>query len=452
MSQKVCYGLGQIADSLALQSPKQIGNTFYVVLLGVNPAWVGTVLALIRLWDAITDPLAGWFSDRLRGRYGRRKPMILVGGFAMAVLFPTLWLASPAWAPGEKIAWFSGSLLCFYVGYTIFSLPYQAMGLELLQGYHQRTSVQAYRAFFGASSNIILWWALPLAFVPWFGDGVTGMRWVSTAMGLLILGCALLPLLVKTPDAGTAAAQAPVRASWRTAIGNRSLRLLVGAVGATFLGINLTHGLSGLLNVYFVHAGDVAASTIVTGFYGTTWTISSVLATPLAARLSVRFGKRETLVGCIAVIAAGSLLQLGAFVPTQPYLQIVPVLLLSPGVAGLWVVGPSMLADVCDDDRARHGARREASLTALYTWVQKCAFSLSFAASGFLTVWAGFDVSREAAQDPGVFDALRRTLALAPFLALVPAGWFAWRYPITEAVARANRARLEAGPNGPEIS
>jgi GPH family glycoside/pentoside/hexuronide:cation symporter len=455
---KLTYGAGQMADSLGLNGVKQIGNQFYVVLLGVSPAWVGLVLALIRLWDAMIDPLVGWYSDRLQSRWGRRKPLILAGAACMALLFPLLWAAQPGWGAGAKIIWFTGVLMAFYIAYATFSVPFQALGLEMASDYHQRTSVQAFRTFFGASSNLVVWWALPLAFLPLFGGAHRGMVLVGVMIGLLIGVCGLLPLRLRLPDDARvmergrparfgadklSALHTGAAAGWRTVIGNRSFRYLLGAAGLTFLGVNMTYGVSGLLNVYFIFGGDIAASMAVTGAYGTLWTLSSLAATPLIPRLSRCIGKRAALAVCVASVLAGSLLQLWVFVPSHPWLQLLPVPFLSAGMAGLWIIGPSMLADVCDEDRLCHGLRREATYAAVYSWVQKLALSASFALSGWLTVLTGFNVGHAAAQAPGVFDTLRHLLALGPLAALLPALFCTLRFPITEAVARENRARLE---------
>ena len=100
-----------------------------------------------------------------------------------------------------------------------------------------------------------------------------------------------------------------------------------------------------------------------------------------------------------------------------------------------------MLADVCDDDRLRHGEYREATFSAVYALIKKLALSSSFAISGLLTAWSGFKVEQAADQAPGVFDTMMAVLAFTPLLALIPAFILLIRYPITEPVARKN-ARL----------
>ena len=46
---------------------------FATDVLLIAPAAMGTIIAASRLWDAVSDPLAGYLSDRTRSRLGRRR-------------------------------------------------------------------------------------------------------------------------------------------------------------------------------------------------------------------------------------------------------------------------------------------------------------------------------------------------------------------------------------------
>ena len=445
---KLRYGTGQVAESFGLNGIKQIGNLYYVVLLGLNPLWVGSALAIIRLWDAMLDPVLGHISDRWTGRHGRRKPFLITGVLIMAGIFPVFWIAQKEWGTRVNMIFFITVLLVFTCGYACFSVAYQALGIELTRNHHERTSVQAFKTPFGQLSNLVLWWTLPLAFTPLFPNEYEGMLWIGSGVGLLILTGGLMPALIKEQAIDLHAnaermARNPL-SNWRTAISNRPFLLLLGAMGGTFLGINLTFGINNLLNVYYVHGGNVPASMIIIGTGGTLWTISSLGAACYIPLLSKRFGKKQTLAACILAIASGSLLYLWVFHPDYPFLQLLPVLVINPGVTGLWILSSSMLADVCDDDRLRHGEYREATFSAVYALIKKLALSSSFAISGLLTAWSGFKVELAANQAPGVFDAMMAVLALTPLLALLPAFILLIRFPITESVARENARMLKA--------
>ena len=443
---KLIYGFGQMADSLGLNGIKQIGHLFYVVLLGVSPATIGALLAIIRLWDSILDPLVGSLSDRLASRFGRRKPFMLVGTLLMVLLFPVPWMAQNEWSETSKILWFGIVLMFFSVGYTCYAVAFQAMGLEITRDHHQRTGVQAFRTFFGSTTNILLSWALPLAFIPFFKDEFQGMIWIACFIALFILMSGILPITLRAEDS-FAPPPAPPRSAttisnWRSIISSRPFVLLLGTMACTFLGLNLTISLAGLLNVYYVYGGDVGSSMVITGTYGTLWTVTSVATTFVIPLVSRRWGKRISLFVCLLSIVTGSLSYLWVFDPEIPFLQLIPVFFISPGCAGLWILGPSMLADVCDDHRVRTGTRREASFSAVYSLVQKIALSTSFALSGFLTVWSGFEIGQAADQADGVFDTMRMVLAISPILVLIPGLVMLSRFPITESIARENSRLL----------
>ena len=61
---------------------------YYAQDLGIGLTAVGAALLGARLWDMVTDPLVGWFSDRTGGRFGRRKPFILAG---TPILMVSIW-------------------------------------------------------------------------------------------------------------------------------------------------------------------------------------------------------------------------------------------------------------------------------------------------------------------------------------------------------------------------
>ena len=84
---KFAYGLGGFAE----HNINSMANPVLNVTLGVNPAMVGLLLAIPRIYDAFADPIMGGITDRCQSKYGRRKPFILIGGLLSAVLFFLMW-------------------------------------------------------------------------------------------------------------------------------------------------------------------------------------------------------------------------------------------------------------------------------------------------------------------------------------------------------------------------
>ena len=87
---KVCYGIGGFVNNLLAQG---IGNMMVVLTLalGMDFRAVGLLGSLPRAFDAITDPLVGFISDKTKSRWGRRRPFLFVGAIASGIIFALLW-------------------------------------------------------------------------------------------------------------------------------------------------------------------------------------------------------------------------------------------------------------------------------------------------------------------------------------------------------------------------
>ena len=87
---KVAYGIGGFVNNLLAQG---IGNMMVVLTLalGMDFRAVGLLGSLPRFFDAVTDPLVGFISDKTKSRWGRRRPFLFVGAIASGIIFALLW-------------------------------------------------------------------------------------------------------------------------------------------------------------------------------------------------------------------------------------------------------------------------------------------------------------------------------------------------------------------------
>jgi GPH family glycoside/pentoside/hexuronide:cation symporter len=118
---------------------------FSTETLGLAPALVGSLFAVGRIWDGVSDPVAGWLSDRTRTRIGRRRPWMFAAALPLALSYYALW-SPPAGLDGALPAiWLGGFLLLFYSTSTCFSIPHASLGAELSPQHHERTRISANR-------------------------------------------------------------------------------------------------------------------------------------------------------------------------------------------------------------------------------------------------------------------------------------------------------------------
>ena len=117
-------------------------------VLGVSASVVGAVFFAARVWDAVCDPLAGYWSDRTRSRLGRRKSWLLACvSRAARVRGGRVGAAARARARSALTAWIAVAVFGFYTAYTLFEVPHMALGAELTQERRDRVRVFAARQF-----------------------------------------------------------------------------------------------------------------------------------------------------------------------------------------------------------------------------------------------------------------------------------------------------------------
>ena len=165
-STKFFYGFGSISFGI-----KNNGFSYFVLFVYVFvfelPAWMaGLALNLILVADAITDPLVGYYSDRLRSKWGRRHPFMYAAAIPVTLSFYFLW------SPPDSLTnlqLFFYLLICatiIRVFITFYEIPSIALGPELTANYVERTSLMSYRYFFGwfgglTTYNLVWWYYAP---------------------------------------------------------------------------------------------------------------------------------------------------------------------------------------------------------------------------------------------------------------------------------------------------
>jgi len=99
--------------------------------LGMGSIVVGTLMALPRLVDALTDPVMGYISDHSRWSWGRRQPYIFFGAIASGLVFALLWQLPSGYDENFSFWYFLIGSNLFYLAYTIYATPWVALGYEI---------------------------------------------------------------------------------------------------------------------------------------------------------------------------------------------------------------------------------------------------------------------------------------------------------------------------------
>ena len=431
-TKKAAWAFGAIADVYMSNALNYLAFPIYNLGLGVDPRFLGWALGLPRIWEALTDPLMGNISDNTQTRWGRRRPYIFIGSILCMVLFALIWSPPAGWSP-KAIGWyFMGMTFLFYTVYTVFTIPWGALGLELTSDYNERTRVQAYRTIFQAVGGLGLGAMWVLAQKWGGGNDVAGVRIVGWVFGALILVCGILPAICCREKLHVQSqTKLPFWASARTTFSNRVFLLLIAATICVMLGIFMVNSFSLYINTCYVFGGNKEGVAKLNMYANFAFQFAGIALVPLIAALAARVGKKATLIGglLLVVIAYGT--SWWFYTPENPWLQLITLALAAPGLSCMWTLSSSMLADICDLDEKKTGRRREGMFGASYAWACKVGISLTMILSGYMLTWSGFDAT-VTIQPPQVITNMRLLYMLVPMAFVGLAALLVCFYPLSE--------------------
>lgn len=443
---KLGYAFGGMAYNLMING---IGNLAMFVLnigLGVNPALVGLGLALPRFYDAIADLAMGHISDNFRSRFGRRKPFMLVGGIGAGLAFAAIWLMPRGWSENAYFAYFLGSSLVFYTFLTLFGVPWSALGFSMTADYNERTRLMGFNTFLSSGILLLMPWLYALTKLPVFPDALTGARAVGSLVGGLIILLSLLSTFLcpeKMVHEQMTAAKESLKLQLLGVLSNRPFMILSGMVFTMCLGIFTISSITPYIMIYYVYGGNETPASVLIGMGGTAWQIASILFIPLVTLCATRFSKKSALIVFLCGALFGNVIKWVCYTPTYPLLSLLPSVFVAMGFCALWVLVSSMIADACDFEELRSGARNEGILGAVYSWVMKLGGTLAFASSGFLLNISGFQQALGGHQSSQTILNMRLMDMGIPAAAILCAIVLAAIYPLTEHRSREIRKTLE---------
>jgi glycoside/pentoside/hexuronide:cation symporter, GPH family len=447
---KLGYGLGNVAVMVGKQAPKQLSLPIYNVTLGVNAGYVGTVLALGRLVDAFTDPFVGYLSDGSATRWGRRRPFIFMGCILAGLFFAALWLSPRGLSSTGYLICFIVASLLYYMALSLFCVPWYALGYELAPSYDERTRLMAFPSVLGPVGQIFVSWLFPLTQLAVFTDTIHGIRWVGSGAGLVLVVFGLIPVFLVRERFGSISASAGKKkprqsllTGLKSAVRNVPFVRLTVAVTTVLIGASMVGGLGFYVFVYYLYGGDKTAGSVLLAWHMTIQLVANMLLTPLLARLSVRFGKKEVFLAAIGWGCVRSALLWFLLNPAHPSLVLINAVLMGVDNVAIFMLCHAMIADVCDVDERDHGNRREGLFGALFSWVFKNGIALSYALSGFILVWIGYNPLKGAAQLPRTMESMKTFYSVVPAVFFLAALFVFWSYPISRRYAEEVRAELE---------
>jgi GPH family glycoside/pentoside/hexuronide:cation symporter len=454
MGQKIAFGLGMLANQMF---PAALA-IFMVVLVQdyAFPTWMwGILFFLPRIFDAFTDPVMGFISDNTRSIWGRRRQYVLLGAVIMGVSFALLWQLFIENGVSYNFTYFLLWSLVFYLGLTIFSVPYVAMGYEMSDDFHERTDIMAIAQWIGQWAWVIAPWFWVVMYDDnWFGVTTETTRtlgiWVAVIFAFLAMVPALFikskstkddesltPLTLKT--VGGSLKQ--ILENFKEAFKIEAFRKLCFSTFLIYNAFNVVAGFSFFIVVYYLFNGDAAAAGLWPTLLGSIGALATTfLVIPIVARMSKIMGKKKAFMLSQGISVLGYLMLWFLFIPGKPYMFLFALPFFSFGIGSLFTLMMSMTSDIIDIDELNTGKRREGVFGAIYWWMVKFGFAIAGLLTGAIMALVGFvpDTVNTEASVTGI----RLFYSGLPILGTLGAMWIMRNYDHTEEKALEISAEL----------
>ena len=405
---------------------------FYAESLGLSLASLGVALFLVRLFDAVNDPVFGWLSDRYRPKFGRRRFW-----FALAIPLLMLGVWKLFWPPLDAgITYVALWTLILSLGYTCAILPYSAWGAELQTNYDQRMRVAGWREGFTLVGTLLaitipfsIGWADPSAF--------HGFAMLAIILVVLLPLFGLATLLFVGEPAEYSKQTVGIREGLKHLRGNRVFQRLLVAFFLNGFGNSIAATLFLLYCAQRLGLEDWRGALIFVYF------LSGIVGVPLWNSLAKRTSKHRA--WCLAMIFAAIVFSPAPFLPEGSLLTFGAICVLSGLALGADITQPAAIqADVIDVDTASSGEQRSGTYFALWSLATKTSLALTVVAVLPLLEAFGFSANPQIPSTALGITLLGFIYGWGPILLKMPAVAMMWNFPLGKEQVTALRQKIEA--------
>ncbi|NWG45491.1 MAG: MFS transporter [Alphaproteobacteria bacterium] len=415
---KAVFGFGAVANGVKATAFDAFLLIFYSQVVGLDPHLVGLAILVALIFDAVSDPIVGYWSDNLRSRWGRRHPFMYGAALPVAFSFFLLW-NPPVGASQAALFWYVLSLsVCIRTAITFFETPNSALVPDLTQNYDERTSLYSVRNLFGWTGGTVMAVLMFGVLIPAFAtDEIPDGRFNREAYAVFgLIGSAVMFVAIVVSSLGTHSrilhlkpAPPPRRMTllriFREIFETLSERSFIALFIAAILGA-IASGLANALSLYFMTyfwgLTDVQTSFVLLGTF-----VAAIIAFTLAPIATRTIGKKKgaMIVGMIAFCGAPVpiILRLLDLLPPNGtpfifwFVVITNIIDLSLIIC-FHILFNSMVADLVEQSELKTGRRSEGVFTSAVTFVRKSIGGLGILAASIVLLLAQFPTGGDTSE------------------------------------------------------
>lgn len=439
----ISYGLGDMANNFAFAMGAMFLLNYYTDVAGIPAVAAGTMLAVVRIYDAVMDLVAGRVIDRTSSRWGHFRPFLLWGAAPLMLLSVAVFSVPAGWSANAKLIYIYVTYALLGTAYSFVNIPYGALATVMTQEPHERARLGASRSIMAVGTGCFLALVLGPVIRSAKGEALQASLTRFT-LALALIGVVLYFVCFKaTREVVARSAERPkLKESLATLLVNRPL-LILCACALCLLGGLFSMSAASLYYARYVlgDPGKFVQIVLITNLFGT------LLGAPLSPLLVRRLGKKGVFLLGSSVAALAYLILFFSAAPS--FTGVLGLLgLASVGTMLSMSVMWAIEADTVEYGEWRCDVRIEGLTYSFFSFTRKCGQALGGSLPAFLLAAGGY-VPNAAVQSEAAQLAIRQSMALTPAVAFTVAFVLMLFYPLTDQrfaeLVREIRARRNAG-------
>ncbi|MBE6816237.1 MAG: MFS transporter [Ruminococcaceae bacterium] len=471
---KFGYAFGIFTESLCYNMFYTYYLTFLNEIVGIQPKYSSIIIFISIMWDAITDPLIGNYTDR--PGVDKRKVM-KVSILPLAVVFVVAWTSIGAGLSSQllKILLYTLLSMAIWVFYTMYSIPYYAVVAELTEDYDERTDIRSLSSLLNAAcvgiANI-----LP-ALVPTVAT-LLGRKYQSNAYAVIAAVISIMAVVLgficckslegvytpKQPKDGETVEKVTLKSTFRAFADILRLKPTKWFLLFVFFFLAMSSMIQSNLTYMVIDCIGMKYDTGIV-FVIISLVASMAIVVPIVEKVAQHYDRRFATILFLSIVLVLEILVkivgLDAEIGGFKIMCIVSPAILGMGTGTFWTLFYPMGYDLVELNEFKTGERRESTITALPQLVQKFGSAFGILMAGQLLSAYGYDSSKDVAgneslftkvTDPQIIEGMENISTVIPAVILAVSLICVIVYPMTRARFDSLMVQLEKKRKGEEYT
>ena len=428
---KINYGLGSLGLQLTTGLFAAWTLTFYIKIVKIDFLLWALAWIIYLVWNAVNDPLFGFFSDNTHTKYGRRIPFIMVCGPLMSVSFVLLYLTPTESEQWVYFIWLLVTLIAYDSFFTIVGLCFNSLMSELSIEPDERAKMNLF-ASIGGGLGISITYALPILFIqnvqPYSQNRPIFLTIVIVVaiLGAMFLSFTAFGIKERPELLPEEQEKLGLLASTKTTLKNKNFLIFVAF---NFMMTYVVLAVMSNLPFYIQDVLKVSSDSLLASLPLLMYLGFSLIGLPLGIIMNKKYGNKYAILYLSSVVIIGFIMVTFA---NNIILASISFAIIGFGFSGQTVLVFTLLADIIDEDELKTGVRREGMYFGSNALITKPAQSVSAALSGLIFYLFAYDqdLGSGESQPASAIFGIKILVGLIPAIFIIIGMIFLWLYPL----------------------